>query len=208
LSIGWWTPLLFMVGSACFALGSIPGFAELVPASVLGTVFFVGSIFFTSAASLQYLVSVRSARLVSPTGRAWPPGRRSADWWGSIVQLVGTVWFNIDTFEAMQTGFDAQQEDLRVWTPDFVGSICFLLASWFAIMAVCRRPWCVERGESPWWIAQINMAGSIFFMASAFAAFVLPATDDLLDASLANSGTFAGALCFFWAARVQITLSG
>jgi len=46
------------------------------------------------------------------------------------------------------------------------------------------------------------MAGSVFFMLSSLAAFVLPSTGDLLDASVANSGTFLGAVCFFWAARM------
>ncbi len=52
------------------------------------------------------------------------------------------------------------------------------------------------------------MVGSIFFMISALAAFVVPDTGDLLDAALANSGTLLGALCFFWAARLLITDDG
>ena len=62
----------------------------------------------------------------------------------------------------------------------------------------------MQRASTDWWIATINMVGSIFFMASALAAFVLPDTGDLLDASLANTGTFLGALCFFWAARLLV----
>ena len=55
-----------------------------------------------------------------------------------------------------------------------------------------------------WWIVVLNMVGSIFFMISALAAFVVPDTGDLLDASLANSGTFLGAVCFFWGARLLL----
>ena len=66
-----------------------------------------------------------------------------------------------------------------------------------------------HRGSIGWWTAALfDMAGSVFFMVSAFAAFVVRATDDLLDASLANTGTLLGGLCFLWAARVQITQSG
>jgi hypothetical protein len=54
-------------------------------------------------------------------------------------------------------------------------------------------------------VAGLNLLGSIFFMAAAVAAFVVPDTDDLLDASLANSGTFLGAICFLVAARIEIT---
>jgi hypothetical protein len=180
-----------MVGSFCFALGSVPGYASLVPASVVGTTYFVGSLFFTSAALLQLVQS-----------------SDPVDWWASAIQLVGTVWFNINTFEAMQTGFDTQQQNLRIWTPDFLGSICFLVASYLAVCAVCSGPWCWAREESEWWIVQANLLGSVFFMLAALAAFVLPSTGDFLDASLANSGTFLGALCFFWAARLQITRTG
>jgi hypothetical protein len=44
------------------------------------------------------------------------------------------------------------------------------------------------------------MVGSIFFMASAIAAFVRPATDDVVSATIDNAGTFLGAVCFLWGA--------
>jgi hypothetical protein len=39
---------------------------------------------------------------------------------------------------------------------------------------------------------------------AAIAAFVRPATGDLASASVANGGTFLGALCFFWGARLLL----
>lgn len=51
----WWIGLLFAIGSLCFLLGPLPGFVPLVGSAADGTVFFVGSVFFTSAALLQYL---------------------------------------------------------------------------------------------------------------------------------------------------------
>jgi hypothetical protein len=180
-----------MIGSALFALGSVPGFASLVSAAVVGGVFFTGSLFFTSAAFLQLLQS--SVRV---------------DWWASLIQLAGTVWFNLNTYDALQTGLDVHQQNLRIWTPDFLGSVCFLVSSYLAVWAVCHRPWCVVRGESEWWVTVGNLAGSVLFMLAALAAFVVPSTGDFLDASLANTGTFLGALCFLWAARLQITRPG
>jgi hypothetical protein len=41
-------------------------------------------------------------------------------------------------------------------------------------------------------------------MFSAVAALVLPSTDTILDASIANSGTCLGGLCFFWGARLLL----
>jgi hypothetical protein len=177
-----------MIGSFLFALGSCPGYQSAVPSKVAGLTYFVGSIFFTSAAFFQLIQS--HTRL---------------DISASAIQFVGTLWFNLNTFDAMQTYWSAHQENLAIWTPDFVGSICFLVASWMAMLSVCKKPWCVHRSDSLWWVNAVNLLGSVFFMISAIAAFVLPSTNELIDASAANSGTFLGALCFLWAARLSIT---
>ena len=44
------------------------------------------------------------------------------------------------------------------------------------------------------------MLGSVAFMASALASFVLPKTDAMIDIPLANAATFLGAVCFLVAA--------
>lgn len=183
----WWMDVLFIIGSACFALGSFPGFSSAAAPNTVVVVFFVGSLFFTSAAAIQ-LSLARAAR----------PG---PVWAAAAVQLIGTLWFNVNTFAARRTDLEAEQEILRVWTPDFIGSICFLLASWLAIAALDDRRWAADR---PWWVAALNLLGSFFFMVAALAAFVLPDSGDLLDATLANTGTFLGALCFLIAARLDL----
>src|SRR3954471_20002549 len=82
-SIAWWTGVLFAIGSTCFLVGPFPGFVEEVGSTVDATVFFVGSLFFTSSAALQAVQA--DDRL---------------DRWSSLVQLAGTVFFNISTFRA------------------------------------------------------------------------------------------------------------
>jgi hypothetical protein len=187
---------LFMVGSFCFALGAVPGFASAVAPNTVVAVFFVGSLFFTSAATLQYLQTTE--------GQLWAWQPADLAWAAALIQLVGTLWFNVNTAAARLTGLDAQQENLRVWTPDYLGSVCFLVASLLAVNTLSRPPW---RAGRPWRVAGLNLLGSVFFMAAAIAAFVLPDTGDLLDASVANSGTLLGALCFLVAARIEITPS-
>ena len=189
----WWMDLLFIIGSAFFALGSAPGYSSLVPAEVVVVTFFVGSVFFTSAATLQYL-GTTDGRLL-----AWQPA--DIGWAAALIQLVGTLWFNVNTFAARDPGLDAKAADLRIWTPDYIGSVCFLVSSALAVIALGNPPW---RERRPWRINGLNLLGSIFFMAAAIAAFVLPDTDELLDATLANSGTFLGALCFLVAARMDM----
>ena len=125
----WWIGVLFAVGSACFAVAPFPGFVELVGSAVDGLVFFVGSIFFTSAATLQFL-------------EAGPSEPRRLDWWSSAVQLLGTVFFNISTFRALQSGLDTTEYNRLVWRPDALGSICFLVSGYLAYFEVCGRVLC------------------------------------------------------------------
>ena len=40
------------------------------------------------------------------------------------------------------------------------------------------------------------MAGSVFFMVSALASYVVPSTGDLVDSEVAVAGTLLGAVCF------------
>src|SRR5215467_11351473 len=92
----WRIGVLFAIGSTCFLVGPFPGFVELVGSAVDGAVFFVGSIFFTSAAGLQLRESIRGGGGIVQL--------RNVDWWASAVQFVGTLYFNVDTFRAMQVG--------------------------------------------------------------------------------------------------------
>jgi len=202
--VGRRTDHLFMIGSACFALASVPGLAAAVPAAVVGVTYFVGSLFFTTAGYFQF---VSSSNPDGPDPRsgvlrraAWLPGRM--DWWASVVQSAGTLWFNVNTFRALDAPYDVEAVDQQIWKPDFFGSIAFLVASALAIRVVNQRRSDGRRShDEPWRSAWLNMLGSIFFMASALAAFVLPSTGDLVDASLANTGTLLGAICFFVAAQ-------
>jgi hypothetical protein len=190
-----------MVGSACFALGAVPGWADLVGVTADNVTFFVGSIFFTSAATLQYLETVNADPIAGERGLhrrlrflTWEP--RRIDWWACAVQLVGTVWFNVSTFAALLDGLDAAQTARLVWRPDAYGSVCFLVASALAWLEV-GHAWLSWRPASlSWWIALLNLVGSIAFGISAVAAYVVPDSGEPVNAELVNLGTFVGAICF------------
>jgi hypothetical protein len=51
--------VLFVVGSACFTVGGIAS-QWAIPRSWIGVTFFVGSLFFTSAAYLQFSEAVNA----------------------------------------------------------------------------------------------------------------------------------------------------
>jgi hypothetical protein len=171
---GWWTGVLFALGSTCFLVGPLPGFVELVGSAADGAVFFVGSIFFTSAALLQALHA-----------------ETRADRWSSLVQFAGTIFFNVTTFHALRTGIASNEYDRLVWRPDALGSICFLVSGVIAYAAVRRPP----RGPV-WWIAAVNLVGCVAFGISAVAGYVVPSTGSALDLAADNAWTAFGALCF------------
>ncbi|MGV8967892.1 MAG: hypothetical protein ACOH2F_16650 [Cellulomonas sp.] len=186
----WWIAALFVVGSACFAIAAVPAYVTWVGPSATGVTFFVGSLFFTSAATLQVL----------STGSSADRATRAA----GLVQLAGTLLFNVSTFAAMQQGLTALQADRTVWTPDVWGSIAFLIASGLAFAGV-RRPWLTWRPQDlSWSVAAANLVGSVAFGISAAASRVVLGTDTLRDAERANLGTFVGALCFLLGAVLLI----
>jgi len=83
-----------------------------------------------------------------------------------------------------------------VWTPDILGSICFLVSSWLAVLEFSHGYWCWQLRNVSWWIIIVNLLGSIAFMGSAVFAVVLPASANLLDVWIVNLSTFIGAVCF------------
>lgn len=207
-----WIGALFMIGSFCFALGSLPGYAARVPdPTLVGITFFVGSLFFTGAAGLQHVQTVRADRAVGGAaggdrrpslGYLIEPGR--LDWWATAVQFAGTIFFNITTFAALNDALDTHQQIARVWAPDAFGSICFLVASYFAVIEVCHGRWCWWRRDTGWRISALNMLGSVFFGISAITSFILPDTGEILNAEATNAFTFLGAACFFWGAYLLL----
>jgi len=178
----WWMGLLFAVGSLCFAVAAFVSQWASAPRPAIGVTFFVGSIFFTAAAYLQWRSATRAPR--------------GTEWWASSIQLAGTLFFNVSTFAGMRHGFDAHQTNLRVWTPDMFGSICFLVSSELAYADVCGRWFCVRARSLSWRIAALNLVGSIAFGVSAVTSLIEPSTDEPVSAVIANAGTTLGALCF------------
>lgn len=200
----WWMGALFAIGSTCFALGSAPPYFDAVSAAVVGWTFFVGSIFFTSAAYLQFREAVAVPAGVVP-GSTRPSGLRGLvgwtphriDWWAGAIQLVGTVFFNVSTFAATHPDLAVDQQRRLIWAPDVLGSVCFLVASWLAYSEVNPgwRP--RSDGSVGWRIAALNLGGSIAFGLAALGARYLRTTGDVANIALVNLGTFVGAVGFF-----------
>ena len=199
-AIAWWVGVLFMIGSACFALGALPGYVDLVGATTDNITYFVGSLFFTSAGFLQYWEVVNAPTTLdgTPPRRhrvfAWEPHR--IDWWSSGIQLIGTLYFNVSTGFALVTALDAAQVNRVVWRPDAVGSVCFLVASALAWAEVSHGRLLRPLFSLSGWIAMLNLLGSVAFGVSAAAAKVVSGSGAPRNVELVNLGTFVGAICF------------
>ncbi len=211
----WWIAVLFCIGSTCFTVGPMPGGEQVVGAEWVARTFFVGSIFFTSAAALCFAEAAGAPdhlrtdpatgdplRRSGPFHRlSWRP--RSIDWWATIVQLVGTVWFNVMTFRSMVENWSSSDVNRVVWGPDVIGSICFLVASYLAWAEVCHSAGRLRVHDLSWWIVVLNLLGSIFFGLSALGAYTLP-SGEAANLWLDNAGTIAGGVCFFVAAAMLV----
>jgi hypothetical protein len=209
------------VGSALFALGAVPGYAGAVGVRADSITFFIGSLFFTTAAFLQYRESVDAgvdggagtgggagaeadggAEVGASTDRTHGPRRifvfrpHQIDWWASGIQLVGTLYFNVSTGNAVRIDLSAQAAQQHVWRPDAVGSVCFLVASGMAWFEVCHGWTAWSPTSISWWITGLNLVGSIAFGVSAVAAYIVPSTGQIWHEELSNLGTFVGAVCF------------
>ena len=200
----WWIAVLFAVGSSCFLIAALASQWSSVTRPGIGATFFAGSIFFTSAAYLQHWLAVRTAahagtlrehgrlRLLHPAD--WPHAH--VDALATLVQLAGTVLFNVNTWNALDDTLTTMQSNLRVWTPDMIGSACFLVASGLAYANGARAWLAFEPRSRGWWVNALNLLGSVAFGVAAVASLIQPSTNEPVSAAIANGGTAAGALCF------------
>lgn len=209
-----WIGGIFALGASLFALGCVlqlyPPLAQTWSLSdfEVNRVFFLGSIPFSTAAFLQ----LYQAELAGNFNSGATPSRegvlwrlRNVGWLSCLLQFAGTLLFNVNTLEAMYPGATWWQQDLKIWLPNFSGSVFFLLSGYLAFIETCHRFWAWLPGDYGWWVAAINLLGCVAFMASACLAFSLP---ELLPEAVVELsavftligavGFFVGALLLFW----------
>jgi hypothetical protein len=208
-ALGWWGAILFMIGSLYFATGALfsLGMGEL-EAKTINSIFFIGSLFFTMAAYIEMLISIRSAQSQKI------PGKKITRWFGwypadkafmvDFIQWIGTLLFNINTLVASIPHLTWLQMDIEVWTPDIIGCLCFLFSSVMVYKVNQMKIFSLKPKSITWWVLGIDLWGSIFFMLSGVLSFVLPHTTALLNPYWANLFTLIGAFCFFLSAYLMI----
>lgn len=201
---------LFMIGSACFVLGSVPAYFNAVSETTDAMTYVVGAVFFTSASFCQLLqantpamtaVDEQSQHRRTPVHWwAWLPHDKA--WLAAATQFPGTVFFNITTTAALVTYSSTREENQHVWRPDVFGSTLFLISSWYAVRALGHTSFWSQVRSLPGGIAWLNMLGSILFGISAFGAYALP-SGSVVDEAADIAGTLFGAACFFAGAALM-----
>lgn len=178
----------FVLGGGLFAAGALlaqVGSARVVTVDVT---YLVGGFFFSLGGWLSVVLA---------TG-AGARARRSA-----VVLFVGTLFFAVSLVAAFFAGLTPRQSDGWIWLPDIIGCCCFLLSGRLALLDLGAGGTRARPGLLAWWVAAINQLGSVLFFLAGLAAFVRPATDEVVNVGLVNWGTFAGATCFLVAGVLQ-----
>lgn len=188
----------FMIGSALFAVSAAPGFGNWAGASAVNLCCFIGAWFFTAAGLIQLILSGPVTTRVDYGNGVMV----RADWLAASTQSLGTVLFNVSTTAALTAHSVVSQRDF-VWSPDAGGSIAFLLSGFLAVRGYRHANRLFDPNSRSWWSVMINLVGCIAFGVAAVGAYISQA-GVTADATLANSGTFIGAICFFLASFVVL----
>ncbi len=206
----------FATGAFIFALASILMFCSLrwsQLANITNLAFFVGSIPFTLAASLQHFQSANSPDFTNdePTREigtrrwsiiGWHP--KSAGWLSSFTQWLGTIAFNISTFNSIAAPGSHELSVLEIWAPNFEGSVLFLVSGYLAFVEVGNKYWSWRPKNLSWQIVFINLLGCIAFMIAAVTP-TSPVRDDALWLlAYSNTHTLIGALYFLMGAVLLV----
>lgn len=216
----WWMAIFFMIGSALFALGAaLTMFPSLLGAwwhepVINNLVFFIGSIFFTLAGSMQFfeVVNADIADIMKALSGAtktkprwhffvWRP--RNLGYLACMIQVVGTILFNFNTGDAFFAGLSATEKNIVIWSPNMLGSIFFLASSVFAYLEVAHRIGYFNLTDITIWMSLLNFTGSVAFQISAIASF-FEKDGYLLWLAGSNWGTFLGGIFFLIASYLLI----
>ena len=204
--LSWWIGALFMVGSSLFAAGCLMSMygTQLLSNRSINLTYFIGSIFFTTAAYGQLLQAINAniAQLTDQQAkmlswRWWARGLRSAGFLAAASQFIGTVLFNINTFDAWQGTHTTLGTTVLVWIPNMAGSILFLVSSFFAWIEIFHDDYVRRFLSLTWWVIWLNILGAVFFQISAIYAWTNPLSGNVANSYLSIVFTLWGALCFF-----------
>ena len=170
-----------------FVVGPLNAYSSRVGAHADAVTFFLSSILFTAGGLTQ-------CWLAFPERRDHRAGRLA--WQAAWIQSVGTLLFNLMTFEAISRSASAPRYDALVWVPNAIGSACFLVSGALLYLSAPRDGWRPLQRAHGWWEPPVNLLGCVLFGISALAGFSVPSSGQLLAPLTSNWTTTFGAACF------------
>ncbi|MEM8551824.1 MAG: hypothetical protein AAGF45_05540 [Pseudomonadota bacterium] len=205
----WTIGALFALGASLFLLGSTLTLIHIASGwtanSLISVTFFLGSIPFTGAAALQHFQSANAADfLQAPAGKVrrskvhvlgWQAG--SLGWLSTATQLLGTVAFNFNTFDAIDPPANWITQDLVIWLPGLAGAILFLVSGTLAYLEAGHAYFSWKPASLAWRITFVNLLGCIFFMAAGALSYVPEHPEPSWVQTAAVINLWIGALGFF-----------
>ncbi|MEP6390262.1 MAG: hypothetical protein ABJ056_10105 [Halioglobus sp.] len=209
-----WIGLIFALGACLFAVGCLgvlyPAYMpqSLATDANVNLTFFAGSIPFTIAALLQLIQAELAgdcpggSRAKRSDSYKWRFHDRG--WRACAYQFVGTLAFNLNTFDAMTLGGNWLIDDIEIWAPNMLGSILFLASGVLAAREAQQATALWQPRSIEWCIAVINLLGCIMFMVAAVLALETPVPLLAEAAELSILFTLLGAICFFLGAALLL----
>ena len=201
--------LRFIIGASLFFIAATLSLLNVGSTFTQNLIYFVGSIFFTLAGYLQYFQSINNSEdihLRSPSKPwrwwAWQPSR--IDFWVVSSQLLGTLFFNFNTFDAFLS-HTLESDLISIGMPDILGSILFLISGTFGVIEFNHHIifWPKRSRQSS--ITIINFWGCILFMGSAILAPVVFLSPSEWSTLASVGMTAAGALAFLISSTLMLS---
>ena len=203
--------LSFAVGGALFTLGAMLAQWSTASATTIDLVFLCGGFFFSTGGYTSIVQEINSPRSVDADGslaetrwRWWAYEPMRPGWVSAFVLFVGTLAFAISLVDVFLSSLSTKQQDHLIWAPEMIGCVLFLVSGHVAIEEICHGRFRLMPRLLGWWVVSVNQLGSILFFLSGLAAYVRPATDEVINSDLMNWGTGLGALCFSVAGVAQL----
>jgi len=203
--------LSFAVGGALFTLGAMLAQWSTASATTIDLVFLCGGFFFSTGGYTSIVQEINSPRSVDADGslaetrwRWWAYEPMRPGWVSAFVLFVGTLAFAISLVDVFLSSLSTKQQDHLIWAPEMIGCVLFLVSGHVAIEEICHGRFRLMPRLLGWWVVSVNQLGSMLFFVSGLAAYVRPATDEVINSDLMNWGTGLGALCFSVAGVAQL----
>lgn len=205
--LAWWVAVNFIAGSALFTLGasgaSFPEFFAGAGSLIADVSYFAGALLFTIGIYLQVLEGLNSSDYI---GLERPYDRRSFVWFAwrprrlefvaPFILLIGSLFFNAETSLALGSAFGWLSLPVLVGLTSLVGAVGFVVSTYLQLVEVCHSYFGLRPHEISWWVAALNLAGSVGFLVGSAFGFDVPGLSSPEESLITQVSFLIGSILF------------